>query len=111
MSAAPLPKRLETTLISSGCEVSSAILLHCQQCQNCQKIQIENHLRFAVCRDALKIAVSSRASGSNSCNFSFFTIPKSDKSSIQNTHSSASSVTIPILEIKSALDRAWQAER
>src|SRR5579864_382090 len=111
MSAAPLPNRLETTLISSGCEVRSAIslkllIMNCQQCQNCQKIQIENHLRFAVCRDALKIAVSSRASCSNSCNFSFFTIPKSDKSSIQNTHSSASSVTMPILEIKSALDLA-----
>jgi hypothetical protein len=67
------------------------------------------YLPFAVCLEAENIAVSSRASRSKSSTRSFFKIPTSESNSIQNTDSSASSVTIPIFETNSAFERARQA--
>jgi hypothetical protein len=72
---------------------------------------LQVHRCFAVSREAENIAVSSRDSFKRSPILSFFTIPRSDSNSIQKTDSSASSVTIPIFEMNSALERARQAAR
>ena len=66
---------------------------------------------LAVCRDAAKIASNSLASVSKSSNRSGVMISVSPKNSNQNTVSSISSTTTPILEMNSALDRALQTAR
>jgi len=66
---------------------------------------------LAVLPDAVKIAVSSSASLIISCIFSFLRRLASAISSSQNRVSSHSSSTIVILEMKSALLLALQAER
>src|SRR2546430_11281003 len=74
-------------------------------------VDLRAWFRRAVLIDATEMATSSPDSSSKGPDLSASNFPASTSSSIQYEDSSASSSTIPILEMKSAADLARQAAR
>jgi hypothetical protein len=75
------------------------------------RVQNYSEFRFAVFIEEAAIAVNSFASTSNGWAIRGVVFAASASNSIQKADSSASSRTVPILEMKSALDLDRQADR